>query len=114
MSAPWDHPCYNVGKHTELLALADAYAMQLGKDCAASMGSPNPTLLAERMKSYANSRDALSDALKQVVQDAERYRFLFDGNKVYSQFSRAYSGWDGAGGKDGFDAAIDAAMKEKP
>jgi len=46
-----------------------------------------------------------------AIVDAKRYRFLFAGNKVYSQFTRAHGGWDGSGGKDGFDAAIDRAME---
>ena len=45
-----------------------------------------------------------------VLKDAQRYRYLFAGNQVYSQFARVYQGWDGSGGKKGFDTAIDAAM----
>jgi hypothetical protein len=45
-----------------------------------------------------------------VLKDAQRYRYLFAANQVYSQFARVYKGWDGSGGKEGFDAAIDAAM----
>lgn len=50
------------------------------------------------------------DALK---ADAERYRWLFLGNKVYSQFRAVFDGWDGCGGKTGFDAAIDAAKEQQ-
>ena len=63
-----------------------------------------PDWFKEQVMTVQAERDALK-------LDAERYRFLFDGNKVYSQFARCYDGWDGSDGKEGFDAAIDAAMK---
>jgi small-conductance mechanosensitive channel len=56
---------------------------------------------------------ALERELEAVRKDAERYRWLTTGDKVYSRFREAYDAWDGSDAKTGFDAAIDAA-KEKP
>ena len=56
-------------------------------------------------------RDTLRQQLAEAQRDAERYRHLFKGNKVYSSFMRAYGEWDGCGGKAGFDNSMDAAMK---
>ena len=53
----------------------------------------------------------LRQQLAEAQRDAERYRHLFKGNKVYSSFMRAYGEWDGCGGKAGFDNSMDAAMK---
>lgn len=52
----------------------------------------------------------LEQQLAEAQKDAERYRWLFKGNKVYSQFFSAYQPWDGSDGKAGFDASIDAAI----
>lgn len=52
----------------------------------------------------------LEQQLAEARKDAERYRWLFKGNKVYSQFFAAYQPWDGSDGKAGFDASIDAAI----
>ena len=56
---------------------------------------------------------ALLDRLEAAEKDAERYRFLFLGSKVYARFREVYNYWDGLDGKVGFDAAIDAAMKDE-
>jgi hypothetical protein len=54
----------------------------------------------------------LERELEALRKDAERYRWLTTGDKVYSRFREAYDAWDGSDAKTGFDAAIDAAMKE--
>lgn len=75
------------------------------RGCVKQMGRLNELMVSE----LAEARVEL-DKLK---PDAERYQWLFDGNKVYSQFFKAYQPWDGCDGKNGFDAAIDNAMKEQ-
>jgi hypothetical protein len=81
--------------HAELMALADAYAK------------------ARPFEQVTNQRKVLSDALKQVVRDAERYRWLRE-CRLDAYVTVCYT--DGAETEhgDNLDAAIDAAMKEKP
>jgi hypothetical protein len=83
--------------HTELMALADAYAY----------AALNVKDTAGRSM---NARTALSDALKQVVQDAEKYnwiRLTSAGTDfvVEELQDTPPSTWN---------EAIDAAMQEKP
>lgn len=47
----------------KVMALADAYANQLGALCAVAMGSPAPELLTEAMRKHATDRAALHDYL---------------------------------------------------
>lgn len=54
---------------------------------------------------------ALMAKLETAEKDAARYRYLFAGDKVYTQFRDAYDFWDGCGGKDGFDAVVDSAIR---
>lgn len=64
--------------HTELMALADAYAYQKALINVSQM-------LHSQILETDEARAALSDALKQVVQDAERYRYI---NELCSQVGR--------------------------
>lgn len=54
---------------------------------------------------------ALMAKLEAAEKDAARYRYLFSGDKVYTHFRDAYDFWDGCGGKDGFDAVVDSAIR---
>ncbi len=91
--------------HTELLALADIYAQI------------HPYLLQGK-DSRIEARAALSDALRTVVQDAERYRFLTtkgndDAVYIGESWQDCYATWNGQDGIVGFEKVIDAAMKGK-
>jgi len=97
--------------HTELMALADTYGRNCFSDGAHDVCVEHPKTL--------QARAALSDALKQVVQDAERYRFLTtkgndDADYIGESWQDCYATWNGQDGIVGFEKVIDAAMKEKP
>ena len=56
--------------------------------------------------------DALIERLR---ADAARYRWLAqDGERIGERIRAMLDKWDGCDGKAGFDAAIDAAMRDAP
>mgnify|MGYP000588350882 CR=1 FL=1 len=96
------------------LALANQLA-QMNGEIAAELKAERDKL-RQRIKHIGNDalqseNHELRQQLAEAQRDAERYRHLFKGNKVYSSFMRAYGEWDGCGGKAGFDNSMDAAMK---
>lgn len=84
----------------EIMELADRYAYAAVRDYLSGEGEAS------------HHCDKLRTAIEKLAADARRYQFLFAGNKVYSQFFTVYDLWDGQDGKVGFDAAIDASMRE--
>lgn len=92
-----------MSKLDELMALADEYACEHG---FLAMGHPDAS-----KPIAANTRTALQDALKAVVEDAERYRWLADdcdGN-AQDDFIQWLHGH--VCNREQFDTAIDAARK---
>ena len=53
--------------------------------------------------------------IERMRADAARYRWLAqDGERIGERIRAMLDKWDGCDGKAGFDAAIDAAMRDAP
>jgi hypothetical protein len=68
-------------------------------------------ILEKRLKEIQNMCLGYQEEHAELGKDAERYRWFFKGDKVYSQFIDLYQSWDGQNGKAGFDRTIDEVMK---